>query len=339
MTRILSRALVLAATSGAAAIGQTADTFTLRVDVDIVSVDVSVTDAEGRPVIGLGPDDFEILENGIRRPVDYFSPGTAPYHGYVLIDVSGSTLNNREFMRRALSAFVAALAPRDRVSTGVFGESLTTLAGWDAPRADALSLLEPILDSESGSGVTEFYRALEEVIENAFDGVTERKAVIVLTDGRDLSLYRELVESNRLVEVDDDRRFQSVLRAAAEGGAAVYFVAVNTDRNLDTNDAGADEYVNLGRLFGDSPVPELYLEQVRLRMERLAGASGGRVSYPRSLDEAVELFREIGSSLSGAYSLGYAPDPDGGTVRRITVRLHELPHRIRQSRTEYRIVR
>ena len=338
MRRILSRAAVLAGMSGLAANGQPADPFTLRVDVDIVNVDVSVTDADGRPVNGLGPDDFEILENGIPQPVDYFGPSTAPYNAYVLIDVSGSTRNNREFMQRALSAFVGALAPRDRVSIGAFGESLTPLAGWEAPRSVALSALDHLLGGESASGVTEFYQALEGVIENAFDGVTERQAVIVLTDGRDVSLYRELVERNRLVEVDDDGRFRSVYRAAAEGAPAVYFIAVNTDRNLDVNDAGADEYVNLGIIFGDSPIPELYLEQVRLRMERIADVSGGRVSYPRSLSDAVNLFREIATSLSGAYSLGFAPSYDGAPVRRITVRLPRLPHRIRQSRNEYRVL-
>jgi Ca-activated chloride channel family protein len=330
--------LILVRTLGAHA--QNAEDFTLQVDVPVVSVDVSVTDANGRPVAGLTRNDFEILENGAPQPVSYFGPSTAPYHTYLLVDVSGSTQNSWDFMHQAISGFVSSLAPHDRVSVGVFGHTLVTLSGWDAPQSHAASVLAPILDLDPVGGTTEFYRSLEDVLEDEFDDISERKAIIVLTDGRDISLYQELTRQNRLLDMDDDRRFMSLYRRVAESGVAVYFVAVNTDQNLAINGAGADEYLNLGIIFGDSPLPERYLEQVRLRMEKLAEISGGRVVFPRSIADVVEPFEEIAASLSGAYSLGYAPPEDNGeTLRRITVRLPGLPHVVRQSRTEYRYSR
>lgn len=328
--------LLLVLVSGPTANGQDND-FTLRVEVPVVSLDVSVTDHDGRAVAGLAADDFEVRENSIPQQLRYFGPSTAPYHTYILVDVSESTQNQWDFMRRAISGFVASLAPEDRISIGVFGPTLVTLSPWNTPSAQSLGALAPIFDFERLAGTTQLYRSLEDVVEDAFDEISERKAIVVLTDGRDTSLYLELAQRSRLLEIEDDRRFRSVYRRVAESGVTVFFVAVNTDRNLESNSAGADEYRNLGIIFGDSPWPERYLEEVRLRMERLAEVSGGEVFFPRSIADVETPFREIATTLNEAYSLGYTPQrADGAAVRRIHVRLPGLPYEIRQSRTEYR---
>lgn len=336
--RVIPRVLLWGALSTVAAAGQNGN-FTLQVDVPVVSLDVSVTDPAGRPVDGLGPDDFEVFENGIPQTVRYFGPSTAPYHAYLLVDVSGSTENKRNFMQEAIRGFVGSLAPADLVSVGVFGHALVRIRDWAPPGRSAVEALDPIIDQEPMAGTTEFYKSLDEVMKGAFEDIPERKAVIVLTDGRDTSLYTELARRSRLLDIEDDQMFQSVYRRAASSGVALYFVAVNTDQNLEPNNEGADEYRNLGVIFGDSALPELYLEQVRLRMERLAAVSGGKVFFPQSIADVREPFEEIARSLSGAYSLGYAPeDGAGDESRRITVRLRSLPYAVRQSRTEYRFV-
>ncbi len=334
----MTRTLLMVLVTGLAVYGQD-NGFTLRVEVPVVSVDVSVTDDDGRPVAGLAPDDFEIRENGIPQSIEYFGPSTTPYHTYILVDVSGSTENQWDFMRRAISRFVATLAPWDRISIGVFGQTLTTLSPWNPPGSQSLSALAPILELEPLGGTTELYRSLEDVVDDAFDGITERKAIVVLTDGRDSSLYLELAQQNRLREMEDDRQFRSAYRRVAESGVTVFFVAVNTDQNLESDNGGADEYRNLGIIFGDSPWPERYLEAVRLRMERLAEVSGGQVFFPRSIADVETPFGEIASALNEAYSLGYAPERrDGDPLRRIEVRVPGSPYEIRQSRTEYRFI-
>jgi VWFA-related protein len=330
-------ALLLVSTTSVSAESQD---FTLRVDVPLLSLDVSVTDAQGHPVGGLTRDDFEILENGIPQTIQYFGSSTAPYHAYILVDGSGSTQHKWGFMRNAIAGFSRSLKPQDRMVVGVFGEDLKTLNRWDDARRTVLAALEPLMDVESPGRTTEFYWALERVIEDGFDGISERRAVIVLTDGRDASLYQELVRTNRLLRMEDEREFRDLPRRAAQSGVALIFVAINTDENLDTSDEGMDEYKRLGIIYGDSPIPERYLEQVRLRMERLAEVSGGRILFPRSIEDLAKPFEEIAKSLSEAYSLGYAPEKDLSNadpeLRRIEVRLPGLNHSIQQSRTQYR---
>jgi len=69
-------------------------------------------------------------------------------------------------------------------------------------------------------------------------------------------------------------------------------------------------------------IAEDYLAGVRLRMERLAEATGGSVVYPRSLNEVVTFFERLSKELGFAYSLGYQPKAalDDGKFHKIEVR-------------------
>ena len=168
--------------------------------------------------------------------------------------------------------------------------------------------------------------------------------MIVLTDGRDTSLYQELVRKNRLLGMSDEDVFQNLSRHAADSHVPIVFVAINTDKNFDSNNEGIDEYERLRIIYGDSSIPEMYLQQVRLRMQRLAEISGGRILFPKSVEDLAGPFEEISKSLNQAYSLGYAPEQAPSetitSVRRIIkVRLRQLNYSVEQSRTEYRLAR
>ncbi len=318
------------------AIGQD-QKFTLRVDVPVVSLDVSVTDEHGQPVEGLAPEDFQVYENGTLQDIEYFGSSAAPYHVYLLFDGSGSTRHKWDFMRSAVSGFVGYLEPQDRVRVGIFGGRLRDLTDWDAPREEVLRALDPFMATNGSSGTTALYDSLERVLNDSFDKIRERRAVIVLTDGRDTSMYRETVRRNRVRDSDENRDFRNLRKKAEEKGIPVYFVAFNTDRNLEHNFLGADEYRNLMIIYRDSPIPQRYLEQVRLRMELVSEASGGQVRFPSRFEDVIPLYEQIGREFGGAYSLGYVPQPGtpGEGLRRIEVRVPGGQYRITQSRAGY----
>ena len=314
-----------------------AQDFTLSVDVPVVSLDVSVIDEDGQPVDGLRLEDFEILENGEPQEVRYFGSSTAPYNVYLLFDSSGSTRHKWNFMRRAAAGFIEFIKPQDRVSIGIFDARLKALTDWDDSREDTLDALNPISEGWKSAGTTEFYRSVKRAIEHSFDGIRERRAIIVLTDGRDTSLYREIIRHNRVMTPEQDRRFKGLYRAAAEEGVPIYFIAVNTDLNLDGNTEGADEHRNLEIIYGESLVPDQYLEQVRVRMERAAEISGGQILFPKTLDDIVPMFEQIGKTLGHSYSIGYVPEIEGPdpALRRIVVKTGNEAHSLRQSRAGY----
>src|SRR5207249_2328575 len=88
-------------------------------------------------------------------------------------------------------------------------------------------------------------------------------------------------------------------------GVPVYFVAVNTDLNFEPNTSGADEYRNLQIIFPKSNLPDDFLKEVRVRMEELAETSGGRTFYPKTFQDIVPMYAQIGRELGTAYSLAY----------------------------------
>jgi len=315
--------------------------FTLEVEVPAVSFDVSVVDQRGRPVKDLRPGDFEVLENGIPQQIRYFGESAQPnpYHVYLLFDSSGSTSNQWDLLENAVRGFVELAKPEDRLSAGTFGSFLRPLDDWEGP--DETRVTERLVPEEqhveSGRS-TQFYRAVGEAISQVYGQIAERRALVVLTDGRDSALFRETLRRGRALPSSEDFAYLELYEMARSSQVPVYFIAINTDRNLAFNQDGTDEYKQLRNLFRNSSVSHDYLRQVRYRMEQIAEASGGQVLFPENIGDVMRFAAEIGKSLSDGYSLGYIPGPakPGEGVRRISV--HVRGHgrlRIRYSQHEY----
>ncbi len=334
MPRTVFRLLAAAIVSGALVSAQ--DTgFILTVDVPLVLVDVTVEDAEGNLVSDLPQDAFEIYEDGVRQDIRNFSPVSTPYNVYLLFDRSGSTQHKWTFMEKAVAGFVANLRPQDRLAISTFDYKLESQLEWTGDRRKAARVLAR-LATPKALGETHLYDAVERALRREFKTVAGRRALVVLTDGRDTSLYRELARTSHFLDFSSDRVFQKALKAAREERIPVYFIALNTDLNLDLN-SPRDEYQNLNILFPNTAIPQRYLGQVRARMETMAGASGGRMLFPNRIEEIVPLYQQIGQKLGMSYSLGYVSSNAAATMafRKIEVRLRDRNLRVTQSRAGY----
>src|SRR5262245_34945900 len=105
----------------------------IRVDVALMSLDVMVSDARGRPVTDLTQQDFQIFEDGLSREIRTFTPVESPYSIQLLIDRSTSMETHWPLMEPAIARFLANLRPQDRVSIGAFDErskSVELLLDW-----------------------------------------------------------------------------------------------------------------------------------------------------------------------------------------------------------------
>ena len=85
-------------------------------DVRLVDLTVAVLDDEGRPLTDLGPEDFEVLEDGEPQEVKVLGDTEAPFNLALLLDCSTSTLTKRGAIVRAAKQFVSIARPRDRVA-------------------------------------------------------------------------------------------------------------------------------------------------------------------------------------------------------------------------------
>jgi Ca-activated chloride channel family protein len=283
--------------------------YTLKVDVPVVSVDVAVSDAKGLLVNHLTRTDFQIYEDGTSQEIRFFSPVSAPYNVLLLFDRSGSTRNQWPFMQSAVSKFMENLRPQDKIALASFDDKFDMHLRWTTDRAKAIAALDELVKPRPVNG-TRLYAALERSLTKEFKDVVGRRAVVVLTDGQDTSFFLEY-----------DREFKNAAKAARERRIPVYFVALENEANA----------------FVILPTTRKYLAGVRANMELLSESSGGQVLFPKTLEDVMPLYDQIGRALGTSYSLGYIPStpPSDRAFRRIEVRTRTSGLRLTQSRSGY----
>ena len=297
----------------AAVLGQD-PVFQLRVDVPLVSVDVKVLDSRGQPMTSLTAKDFIIAEDGVEQQVASFTSIDTPYNILLLFDRSGSTEELWTTMQRSADRFVRNIRSQDRVALAAFDEGVMMLSGWNDSRDAARRALDELSDRGPGGG-TNLYQSLERVTQREFYNTSGRRAVVVLTDGRDTALLPQRQRGNGL----SDPAFQRTANIVRASRVPVYFVALNTDKNRNAGAGGS----------------ETLIREARARMELLAGVSGGGIFFPRGTREIVDVYDQVSRDLSSSYSLAYTSTHSAvaGQTHRIEIRVHGAS--VKQSRSEY----
>ena len=132
---------------------------TFSVDVPLISVNVAVTDVEGRLLSTLSREDFLIYEDGSLQQIQQFSPVNVPYNVLFLFDCSGSTRPRQSLMAAAIDRFINKLRPQDTFAIAEFGVSVELRSSW-RERGDAGST-KALLGTSAGCSGTDLYGALE----------------------------------------------------------------------------------------------------------------------------------------------------------------------------------
>lgn len=157
--------------------------FSENIEVNLVELPVSVFDAGGAPIGGLGKGNFTVLENGKPQKITSFNfASNLPISAGLLIDHSGSMQPRMEATKKAAGAFLQRIIKgNDRAFVGGFSFDETKLAPFVSDIAALQAQVDAIPKAEGGTSlydaiITGLYR---------FRGVQGRKALIVLTDGED----------------------------------------------------------------------------------------------------------------------------------------------------------
>jgi VWFA-related protein len=174
--------------------------------VQSVLLEPQVLDAKGRPVNGLKPDQFRVIEDGIPQDLDLAQPDTMPATYTLLIDTSGSMRRRIDFVRQAAGKLPALLRPKDTVVVAPFSKTLGAITG---PTRDAATIAGAI-DEIQPSGGTAILDCLSAVVEQ-LDTSEGRHAIIVITDGYD--------EHSQM-------KFDHALEAVKAAGITVYVIGV-----------------------------------------------------------------------------------------------------------------
>ncbi len=150
----------------------------LRINTDLVVLNVTVLDADGKFVSGLGKNDFKVLEDRAEQTIASFSAEETPFAAAILLDTSGSMESRMTLARSAAIRFLDGLREADVAAVYSFD---TKVEQWNdfSPGRD--------LPARVYGLHTRTLTALNDAILRASDDLAKRdekrRAIVVLSDG------------------------------------------------------------------------------------------------------------------------------------------------------------
>src|SRR6266478_9066470 len=257
----------------------------VRIETDLVPIDVAVTDDQGRPVKNLTAGDFRIFEDGVERRIAFFNlerrgGDNRPIAVVFALDVSGSmSPKELEGLRSAMQVFVEHLGDRTSLfSVIAFGMSAKTIQNFTNDRQklerafDRLAREPNGLSTHTYDAVDDAVRLLVRHAPRTRERRLLKRAVVVVTDG---------------FPVGDTVSASTVIERANAAEASIYVVTLPS-------------YSRVLPVAAQNPLP------TPLDVSGLAEATGGRSVYANEKDYGP-LFRALAEEVSSAYVLAFYP--------------------------------
>ncbi len=249
---------------------------TLKVSVDLVNVQFTVTDRRGRLVPGLKAQDFAVEEDGRKQEIRYFArENERPLTLALLVDTSPSVRPVFEDEKLTAVAFLeSTLRPSDLALVIGFDRSVTLVQDY----TDSVRSLKSAISGLEMGGGTSLYDAVYLACEDKLKTETGRKAIVLISDGEDTTSKVQFVEA---------------LIAAHRSDTVIYAIS-NSSRGFLTRRLGG---------MGDLGTLKKFAEETG----GAAYVADGRTSFEK-------IFNQIAEELRTQYSLGYVssnPARDG----------------------------
>jgi Ca-activated chloride channel family protein len=258
------------------------DRYQFRVSVDLISLNVTVTDARSRFVTELLQKDFAVYEDGISQEISVFSREDLPIRMVLMMDTSASMDERLGFAQEAAVNFVETMKADDLTQVMEFGSKQNVLQ----PFTDDTEKLARAIRTTQAGGTTALYNALYVALKelNRRREDIRRQAIVVLSDGEDTS---SLVTFDQVMELTKDT------------DVVIYTISLRKPT------------ARRGRAFSEA-------EHV---LKKLAEETGGQWFFPGEIQELASVYERISMELKNQYNLGYIsknPKRDG-SWRRVVV--------------------
>jgi Ca-activated chloride channel homolog len=258
-----------------------------RAGVELVSLNVTVTDPANHYVADLEQGDFAVFEDGVKQDITFFNRKVEPVALSMLLDTSASMEDKLPTLQSAAINFVHRLKPNDLAQIIDFDSRVEIRQGFTSKQPD----LEAAINQTAAGGSTSLhnaiYIALKELkkIRARDEEDVRRQALIVFSDGEDTS---------SLVSFDE------VLELAKRSETAIFTIAL---RGLNTQTKG--------------------FREAEFVMRQLAQETGGKSYFPAKIDDLNGVYGQIADELSSQYTLGYTSKnaKRDGAWRRVVVQV------------------
>ena len=153
----------------------------LQLNVDLVSVTVTVTDSYGRFVTGLAKDQFEVYDDKIKQEIAHFSDEDAPVSLGIVYDVSGSMKERIHRSMQALKRFIETSHDDDDFFLMAFNNRANLVEDFTVSAEKVLSHLMFV----QPHGSTALYDAAYLAVEKIKQGRHPKRALLIISDGQD----------------------------------------------------------------------------------------------------------------------------------------------------------
>ncbi len=215
--------------------------FNQKLDVQLIELYTSVVDGKGRPVEGLGKDDFTVLEDSVPQQIRRFEKVTdVPIYAGILLDTSASMAEGGRLdqaVQGALDFFEKVITPKDRAAVITFADQPNLAVRF----TNQASVLAGGLAGLTASGNTALYDTVIYAL-YYFGGVKGKRALILLTDGKDEGSHYT---------------FNDALEYARRSGVAIYTIGI------DLSSQNADVRLKLSRLADETGGRFFFIERAK----------------------------------------------------------------------------
>ncbi len=216
---------------------------------------------EGNNGTTLTIEDLELLEDDVPQEPDVFQEVNAPISIALALDASGSIKPVLEPLKAAARAFVSALRPADPLALVAFSDSVKFEHWLSTVRKTSLDAI----DAHPALGGTALWDALYDSI-TMLDTEQGRKAVVVVTDGRD--------ENNPGTAPGSKHTLEQVIEKLGDTETTVYTIGLGA--NVD-----------------------------RAALQRVADESGGAAYFPDDVTKLPAEYRRVLDDLRRRYVVTY----------------------------------
>lgn len=254
----------------------------ITVRTELVAVPVTVTDAHGRYVTGLGQENFHVFEDGRPQPITVFTRQDAPLTLGLVVDRSQSMRPKTSSLLAAVGALATLIRPGDEMFGVTFNDRVSLALPGDQPFTNDATQLETALAAIPAEGKTALYDGVAEGLRHLRLGHPGKDALVIVSDGGD-NASRET--------------YARILALARQSDAVIYAIG----------------------LLGTSPAQEE--EENAGLLKRLCRDTGGVAYFPQTPSEIVAMATQIARDLREQYTLGFTPGDrtDGRAFRKIRV--------------------
>ncbi len=289
---------------------------TIRLNVEMVSLPVVVTDRQGVRVLDLQKNDFEVYEDGVPQELAGFGVTDEPVSVALAIDTSGSVEDQLARMQNEAIHFVNLLHPDDSVAIMSFAQDVELLEDWSIDRRRNE---RGIKETRHGT-CTKVYEAVWLALQDVLKPVQERTALVLFTDGEDTASQK----ASR----------KETIELAKESRAAIYTVYFKPHVQFFSGiNAGGIPIPGRPPIITTPPVippsggggcgGSGFPSGGRGYLNELADYTGGKVFDASRMEDLGPAFEQVAKELSSQYSVGYysSNTKHDGKFRRVEMKV------------------